>query len=167
MSYIYFILQQRYWDDFGFSVLNCLNEQSSLLLDNRFACLQRLRKRNEKSARKLQAFWKYSQVRITNITEFLYSWLLCQQLLGFEFVANENAVNDEVLNEREKELVYKVCFRDEQTKNSSNFKKDSLSILTLVTVQEAKMQAEIIYALHAVTQYMNWWKLSLLVSNMK
>ena len=60
-------LQARYWDDFGFSVLNCLNEQSSLLLDNRFACLQMMRKRNEKSARKLQAFWKYSQVCIKKI----------------------------------------------------------------------------------------------------
>ena len=62
-------------------------------------------------------------------------------------------MNDEVLNECEKELGYEVCFRVEQTKNNE---KDSLSILTLVTVQEAKMQAEIIYALHAVTQFMNW-----------
>ena len=65
-------------------------------------------------------------------------------------------MNNEVLNENEKELVYKVCFMDEQTKNYSKNERDSLSILTLVTVQEAKMQAEIIYALHAVTQFMNW-----------
>ena len=79
-----------------------------------------------------------------------------QQLLGFEFVNYDNALNDEVLNEHEKELVYKVCFMDEQYKDYSNSEGDSLSILTLVTVQEGKMQAEIIYALHAVTQFMNW-----------
>ena len=82
--------------------------------------------------------------------------LVFQQLLGFEFVNYNNALNDEVLNEHEKELVYKVCFMDAQYKDYSNSEGGSLSILTLVTVQEAKMQAEIIYALHAVTQYMNW-----------
>ena len=87
---------------------------------------------------------------------FLCLTLVFQQLLGFEFVANENAMNNEVLNENEKELVYKVCFMDEQTQYYSQNEKDSFSIITVVTVQEAKMQAEIIYALHAVTQFMNW-----------
>ena len=45
---------------------------------------------------------------------------------------------------------------DKQTEDYVKNEKDSLSILTVVTVQEAKMQAEIIYALHKVTQYMNW-----------
>ena len=52
-------------------------------------------------------------------------------------------------------MVYRVCFIDELNEDYSNSEGDSLSLLTLVTVEEAKMEAEIIYALHAVTQSMN------------
>ena len=65
-------------------------------------------------------------------------------------------MNDEVLSVQEKELVYKMCFIAEQFEDYSKNEGGSLSLITLVTVQEAKMQAEIIYALHAVTQFMNW-----------
>ena len=37
-----------------------------------------------------------------------------------------------------------------------NFGGSDLSLLTVVTVQEARLQAEIVYALHAVTQCMHW-----------
>ena len=53
-------------------------------------------------------------------------------------------------------MVYRVCFIDELNEDYSNSEEDSLSLPTLVTVQEAKMQAAIINALHAVTQFMNW-----------
>ena len=146
-------LQQRYWDDFGFSILNCLDEQSSLLLDNRFLCLQDIRNSNDDSARRLHAFWKYSQVWIDkiiiNLTPFLF-----QNLLGFESADNENTVNGYDLDEEEKALTYKFCFISDQTEEYSL--SDSLSTLSVVTVQETKLQAEIIYALHAVTQFMNW-----------
>ena len=33
---------------------------------------------------------------------------------------------------------------------------DSGSILDVIMVQETKLQAEIVYVLHAVTQFMNW-----------
>jgi len=128
---------QRYCDDFGFSILNCLDEQSSLLLDNRFSCLQDVRNSNDASSRRLHAFWKYSQ-----------------NLLGFESADNENTVNGYDLDEEEKALTYNLCFISDQTEEYSL--SDSLSTLSVVTVQETKLQAEIIYALHAVTQFMNW-----------
>ena len=43
-------------------------------------------------------------------------------------------------------MVYRVCFIDELNEDYSNSEEDSLSLPTLVTVQEAKMQAAIINA---------------------
>jgi hypothetical protein len=105
----------------------------------------------------------FSSTYSTAILNFICLTLVFQQLLGFEFVDYDNALKDVVLDDHEKEFIYKVCFMDKQTEDHATNEKDSLSILTLVTLQEAKMQAEIIYALHAVTQFMNWWELSLLV----
>jgi len=130
---------QRYWDDFGFSVLNCLDEQASLLLDNRFACLQDLRNSNDASASRLYAFWKYSQ-----------------KLLGFEIVDNEKITSEFTLDEDEKELVYKLCFASDEMDDYSISAGDSVSMLNVIMVQETKLQSEIVYALHAVTQFMNW-----------
>jgi len=130
---------QRYWDDFGFSVLNCLDEQASLLLDNRFACLQDLRNSNDASAIRLHAFWKYSQ-----------------KLLGFEFVDSEKTTPEFILDEDEKELVYKLSFASDDMDDYFINVGDSVAILDVIMVQETILQAEIAYALHAVTQFMNW-----------
>ena len=83
------------------------------------------------------------------MTPFLF-----QNLLGFESVDNENTVNGFDLDEEEKALIYNLCFISDQREDCSL--SDSVSTLSVVTVQETKLQAEIVYALHAVTQFMNW-----------
>ena len=57
-----------------------------------------------------------------------------------------------MLDQHQKDLIYSICLKQDYfAVKSSNISERELSLLTLVTVQEARMQAEIIYALHAVT----------------
>ena len=81
-----------------------------------------------------------------------------QKLLGFEFVDNEKSTSEFTLDEDEKELVYKLCFVSDNKDDYSItiIVGDSVSILDVIMVQETKLQAEIVYALHAFTQFMNW-----------
>ena len=80
-----------------------------------------------------------------------------QQLLGFCLDDYENDFIDEVLDKNQKEVIYKACIKQEGTlEKDQDVGSVNLSLLTLVTVQEARLQAEIVYALHAVTQFMHW-----------
>lgn len=130
---------QRYWDDFGFSVLNCLDEHSSAMLDKRFSYLQSLRNMGDSSEKNLRAIWEYTQ-----------------NILGFEFVEHKNSWRESGLAECDKMLVEKLCFSQELPDSNSQTLSEKEVIWITVTVLETKLQAEIIYALHAVTQFMNW-----------
>jgi len=130
---------QRYWDDFGFSVLNCLDEQSSTLLDNRFSFISRLRNRSNLSEKRLRAIVVYTQ-----------------NILGFDFVEHKKSVNDLVLNQDNKSIIEQLIFSQDVCDDITEHLKEKEIIEMVVTVLETKLQAEIIYALNAVTQFMNW-----------
>ena len=104
----------------------------------------------------MYAFWKYSQV---HSLAFIWAVLtfVFQKLLGFEFVDNEKTTPERALDDDEKDLVYKLCFASDDMDDYSMNICDSGSILDVIMVQETKLQAEIVYVLHAVTQFMNWW----------
>jgi len=138
---LYGINCERYWDDFGFSILNCLSEKASHVLDNRFSCLQDLRKGNKNSSRTLEAVWRYSQ-----------------QLLGFGLDDYDTELIEETLDDYQKDLIYSACMNSSYAARDTDCKQRNacLPLLTLVTVQEARMQAQVIYVLHAVKQFMNW-----------
>ena len=80
-----------------------------------------------------------------------------QQLLGFCPDDYESELNDQVLDKNQKEFIYKTCINQGETgKIRSNVVGSDLSLLTVVTMQEARLQAEIVYALLAVTQFLHW-----------
>jgi len=128
---------ERYWDECGFSVLNFLHEDASCVIDNRFSSAQNLINGNKNTSKFLQAVWRYSQV-----------------LLGFSLDDYENELIDKVLDKSQKEIIYNICIK--QFNNKETFPLKKVSLETVVTVQEARLQAEIVYALHAVTQFMNY-----------
>jgi len=132
---------ERYWDDFGYSILNCLSEKASHILDNRFLCLRELRRGSKNTSRTLEAVWRYSQ-----------------QLLGFGLDDDDTQLIEETLDEDLKDLIYCACLDPSYAVRDTDCKQSNgcLSLLTLVIVQEARMQAQVIYVLHAVKQFMNW-----------
>jgi len=122
---------ERAWDDFGFPVLSCLSEAAALVLDNRFS---RLPHRSRGTSR-LTGLWTYAQ-----------------HLFGCHPEGQCHQVTQE-----EKKLVVSCLLSKNQvnckeTMNSNEAKDPPL--LVLVTVWEARMQAEILHGLEAVTQFM-------------
>jgi len=137
------------WDDFGFPVLSCLSEAAALVLDNRFA---RLPHRNRGAAR-YAGLWTYAQHlfgchpegQCPQVTpeekNLVISCLLPQQTTSVKEISITNKVAKEV-NRNPKEV-------------SRSPELASLPPLpALVTVCEARMQAEILHGLQAVTQFM-------------
>ena len=62
-----------------------------------------------------------------------------------------------VLDKKKKEMIYNTCIKQgSSVEKYQNVECVDLSLLTVVTVQEARLQAETVYALHAVTQFMHW-----------
>merc|ERR1712013_876640 len=127
---------QRYWDDFGFSVLSCLDEQSSILLDKRFSSIQRLRNMTDLSKKSLCAMWIYSQ-----------------NILGFEFVDHQSIVVEFVLDQDDKDFIERLIFSQEISDNISEHKSEREVKKIVVMVLETKLQAVVIYVLHAVAQF--------------
>jgi len=137
------------WDDFGFPVLSCLSEAAALVLDNRFA---RLPHRNRGAAR-YAGLWTYAQHLFGCHPEgqcpqvspeeknLVISCLLPQQTTLVKEISITNKVANEV-NRNPKEV-------------SRSPELGALPPLpALVTVCEARMQAEILHGLQAVTQFM-------------
>ena len=77
-----------------------------------------------------------------------------QHLLGFHLDDYESELIDKVLDKNKKALIYKACIKRGGTDLEIDHNVGG-ALLTVVTVQEARLQAEIVYALHAVTQFMH------------
>ena len=77
-------------------------------------------------------------------------------ILGFDFVGHKRSVNDLVLNQDNKSIIEQLIFSQDVCDDITEHLKEKEIIEMVVTVLETKLQAEIIYALHAVAQFMNW-----------
>jgi len=124
---------ERAWDDFGFPVLSCLSEAAALVLDNRFARLPH----RSRGASRLTGLWTYAQ-----------------HLFGCHPEGQCPQVTPE-----EKKLVVSCLLPKNQAKDTGGNTKEGTRnpdppLLVLVTVCEARMQAEILHGLEAVTQFM-------------
>jgi len=124
---------ERAWDDFGFSVLSCLGEMSAMVMDNRFSNLPH----NSTN----QAGPDLKQL-------LLSAWIYSQGMLGIT-TGDYSLPN---LSPGEKEMVKLACL------SPSHLYYDRPSsaswVMTTVTVQEARIQAELLYCLEAIHQYM-------------
>jgi len=124
---------ERAWDDFGFSVLSCLGEMSAMVMDNRFSNLPHTSTN--------QAGPDLKQL-------LLSAWIYSQGMLGIT-TGDYSLPN---LSPGEKEMVKLACL------SPSHLYYDRPSspswVMTTVTVQEARIQAELLYCLEAIHQYM-------------
>jgi hypothetical protein len=121
---------ERAWDDFGFPVLSCLSEAAALVLDNRFARLPH----RSRGASRLTGLWTYAQ-----------------HLFGCHPEGQCPQVTSE-----EKKLVVSCLLSKHHVTSKETINKEAKDppLLVLVTVCEARMQAEILHGLEAVTQFM-------------
>ena len=107
------------------------------------------------SKKSLCAKWMYSQVFQSNVLLF-DSILSFQNILGFEFVDHQSIVVEFVLDKDDKDFIERLIFSQDIADNISEHISEREVIKIVVMVLETKLQAVVIYVLHAVAQFMNW-----------
>merc|ERR1712192_224002 len=145
---------ERAWDDFGFPVLSCLSEAAALVLDNRFARLPH----RSRGASRLTGLWTYAQHlfgchpegHCPQVTpeekRLVVSGLLPKnQAIGKD---SSTSSKDGAKNKNQ------ATAKDTGTNTKEGARNGDPPLLVLVTVCEARMQAEILHGLEAVTQFM-------------
>jgi len=141
------------WDDFGFSVLCYFYENAAFLLDSKFNCLNNLEIISNKQGKQQQQ--KNKEAGSPDIYEYKEAvWNYIQSIYGIMHDDYDYNIINKIIEAPQKMMIKIAATCPEKFSKGIKVEIKHL-MLTCVIVQEARMQAELLYALKAVIQFMN------------
>lgn len=141
------------WDDFGFSVLCYYYENAAFLLDSKFNCLNNLEIISNKQNKQQQL--KNKEAGSPDIYEYKEAvWNYIQSIYGIMHDDYDYNIINKIIEAPQKTLIKIAATCPEKFTKGIKVEIKHL-MLTCVIIQEARMQAELLYALKAVIQFMN------------